>query len=241
MGARRAVHLPLVVKCMMDIEKAKRKGCFVTFEGIEGSGKTTQIKMAGAFLESQGIHTLITEEPGGTALGKKLRNLLLNRSAFNISKESELLLFLSDRAQHVREVILPALRVKQWVLCDRFSDATIAYQGFGRGLDRHFVKQVTNFAADALVPDRTLLFDLPVEQGLKRALQRASKVKNAHAEDRFERETLQFHEKVRAGYLALSNEEPQRIRVIDGRPVKTDVCREVSLCLVELIRSWKHD
>ena len=115
-------------------------GCFITFEGIEGCGKTTQIRMAGEFLEAKGIPVIVTEEPGGTALGAELRKLLLNRSDFEFCTESELFLFLSDRAQHVKELIMPALSRNMWVLCDRFTDATVAYQCFGRGLDRDVVR-----------------------------------------------------------------------------------------------------
>jgi dTMP kinase len=219
---------------------AEHMGCFITFEGVEGCGKTTQIRMAGNFLKSKGIKAIVTEEPGGTALGTELRRLLLNRSAFHLGGEAELFLFLSDRAQHVREVILPALQENQWVLCDRFSDATIAYQGFGRELDRNVVQQLTDFASASLMPDQTFLFDLPVEEGLKRALRRASRIESDRAEDRFEREALEFHERVRAGYLSLSREEPRRFRIIDGRQDITAIHLEVSRHLAELINARKE-
>lgn len=206
-------------------------GCFITFEGIEGCGKTTQIRMAGEFLSAQGMPVIVTEEPGGTVLGAELRRILLNRATFDLCKEAELFLFLADRAQHVKETIRPALRDGKWVLCDRFSDATIAYQGFGREMDPDFVRRMCDFSSGALKPDMTLLFDLPVDVGLRRALERASRIENAPLEDRFEREALTFHEKVREGYLYLARKEPERFRVIDGGKAVMDVHREVSFHL----------
>jgi dTMP kinase len=210
-------------------------GCFITFEGIEGSGKTTQIRLAGEFLQAKGIPVIVTEEPGGTALGVELRRLLLNRSAFDLCGESELLLFLADRAEHVRELIRPALDGNKWVLCDRFSDATLAYQGFGRGLDLDSVRKLTDFASGLLRPVLTFLFDLPVEAGLGRAMERVARAGDTPAEDRFERERIEFHRRVREGYLSLAREEPGRFVVIDGRKDVASVHREVSSCLLECI------
>jgi len=139
---------------------------FVTFEGIEGCGKTTQIRLAALWLKARGIPFLTTAEPGGTPLGRKIREILLNRGSFTIGAEAELLLFAAARAQHVREAILPALAEGWWVLCDRFADATLAYQGFGRGLDTAFIRTLNAFSALSLMPDMTLLFDTPVETGL---------------------------------------------------------------------------
>lgn len=212
-------------------------GRFITFEGIEGCGKTTQIRMAGEFLSAQGVSVLVTEEPGGTALGAELRRILLNRATLDPCEEAELFLFLADRAQHVREIIRPALRDGKWVLCDRFSDATLAYQGFGRGLDLDFVRRMCDFSSGALKPDRTLLFDLPVDVGLKRALERVSRIEKAPPEDRFEREALTFHEKVKEGYLYLARGEPERFRVIDGGQTVMEVRRDVSFHLSDLLKS----
>ena len=161
---------------------------FVTFEGGEGSGKTTQIRLAADWLKERGIPVLATAEPGGTPLGRKIREILLNRGAWTIGAEAELLLFAAARAQHVRETILPALEAGQWVLCDRFADATLAYQGFGRGLDIAFIRDLNAFSSLSLMPDLTLLFDLPVEIGLARAENRAAGVRPEAAEDRFEQE-----------------------------------------------------
>ncbi len=212
-------------------------GRFITFEGIEGCGKTTQIRMAAEFLRKEGIAVVVTEEPGGTPLGLELRRVLLNRSTFDLGGEAELFLFLADRAQHVREVILPALRENKWVLCDRYSDATLAYQGFGRGLALDFVRRLTDFSSGSLKPDLTFLIDLPVEIGLGRALERVARNSGEPAEDRFEREALTFHEKVREGYLSLAREEPERFQVLDGRQGIAEIHRDVSFWLAELLEN----
>jgi dTMP kinase len=205
---------------------------FVTFEGIEGCGKTTQMRLAAAWLTGRGISVLSTAEPGGTPLGLKIREVLLNRGSLEIDAEAELLLFAAARAQHVREVILPALRTGKWVLCDRFADATLAYQGFGRGLDAGFIRTLNAFSMLSLSPDRTFLFDLPVETGLTRAEGRTAGVRPEAAEDRFEREDQAFHERIRNGYLNLAAGEPERFRVIDGaadvETVHLEVCRRLA-------------
>ena len=149
-------------------------GRFITFEGSEGCGKTTQIGLAAAWLKERGIPFLTTAEPGGTPLGRMIREILLNRSSCTIGAEAELLLFAAARAQHVRETILPALNEGTWVLCDRFADATVAYQGFGRGLDTGVIRILNAFSAVSLKPDMTLLLDLPVTTGLARAEKRAA-------------------------------------------------------------------
>ena len=201
---------------------------FITFEGIEGCGKTTQIRMAGDYLRKRQIPVLVTEEPGGAPLGKHIRRLLLNQGDCRIDAKAELLLFAAARAQHVQEVILPALAAGRVVLCDRFSDATLAYQGFGRGLSLEFIKVLNEFSAAPLKPDLTLLFDLSVEVGLKRAIDRIAHIQGAPREDRFEQEDRAFHQKIRIGYLSLARNEPGRIRMIDAsRDVQTisqEVC-----------------
>jgi len=193
-------------------------GAFITFEGIEGCGKTTQIKKAADFLRRNNIDVFLTEEPGGSALGVELRRILLNRneSSAGISARSEILLFLADRAQHVDEIIRPALERGQTVLCDRYSDATIAYQGYGRGLDLDTVISLDRFSSLSLKPEVTFLFDLPAEAGLKRAFHRIAGNNAPDAEDRFENEDIRFHSRVRNGYLSLARNEPQRFRVIDS-------------------------
>jgi dTMP kinase len=210
-------------------------GFFITFEGIEGCGKTTQIKMGGEYLSSKHIPFIITEEPGGVPLGLEIRKILLNESSFAICAESEVFLFSAARAQHVRDVILPTLKENKVVLCDRFSDATIAYQGFGRGLDIHFIQKINETSTGQLKPDMTLLFDTPVEVGLQRAMERISLFEGASKEDRFEREEIKFHEKVRAGYLSLARNEPERFRIIDGTKSIDEVHREVCSHISTLI------
>ncbi|MHB9096916.1 MAG: dTMP kinase [Syntrophales bacterium] len=205
---------------------------FVTFEGSEGSGKTTQIKLAADWLKERGISVLSTAEPGGTPLGRKIREILLNRGTFAIGAEAELLLFAAARAQHVRETILPALDEGRWVLCDRFADATLAYQGFGRGLDTAFIRTLNAFSALSVIPDMTLLFDTSVETGLERAGRRTAGIRPEAAEDRFEQEDLAFHGRIRDGYLTLAAGEPERFRIVDGTAnidaIHAEVCHHLA-------------
>jgi dTMP kinase len=208
---------------------------FVTFEGGEGSGKTTQIKLAADWLRERGIFAMSTAEPGGTPLGRKIREILLNRGSCVIGAEAELLLFAAARAQHVRETILPALKEGKWVLCDRFTDATLAYQGLGRGLDAGFIKILNTFSAFSLTPDMTLLFDLPVATSLARAEKRVANDPPETAEDRFEHENDDFHARIRKGYLTLAAGEPERFRIIDGTADVEKVHREVCHNLTELL------
>jgi dTMP kinase len=191
-------------------------GWFITFEGVEGSGKTTQIRLAGEFLREKGLPVVMTQEPGGTPLGERIREILLNRGGFDISGEAEAFLFAAARAQHTDTVILPALERGEVILCDRFSDATIAYQAYGRGLPLETVREVCRFASRGLSPHLTLLFDLPEEKGLERAFRRIAGRDEDHREDRFEREHLDFHRRIREGYLAIAREEPGRVKVIDA-------------------------
>jgi dTMP kinase len=208
---------------------------FITFEGVEGCGKTTQARLAEVWLRERGVSVLATAEPGGTPLGRKIREILLNRGSCAIGAEAELLLFAADRAQHVRETIRPALEAGRWVLCDRFADATLAYQGFGRGLDADFIRTLNAFSTRTLKPDLTFLFDLPVETGLARAEKRAAGGRPESAEDRFEREERSFHGRIRERYLSLAAEEPERFRVIDGaasiEKVQREVCRHLTALL----------
>lgn len=209
---------------------------FITFEGGEGSGKTTQIKLATDWLRKRGMPVLSTAEPGGTPLGRKIREILLNRGSWTIGAGAELLLFAAARAQHVGETIFPALERGEWVLCDRFADATLAYQGFGRGLDAGFIRMLNAFSSQALKPEMTMLFDLPVEAGLARAKKRTAGVRTEAAEDRFEQEERAFHGRIREGYLSLAAAEPERFRIIDGAGSVEAVHREVCRCLEALQR-----
>lgn len=209
----------------------------ITFEGVEGCGKTTQIRMASKHLTTRGVPFITTEEPGGTPLGRKIREILLNRwpIPLSISPIAELFLFLAARSQHVGDVILPALEEGKWVFCDRFLDATLAYQGFGRGLDIDFIKTLHCFSADSLKPALTILLDVPVDVSLKRAMERIaqSQKEGAALEDRFEREEggMRFHQKIREAYLSIAKEDPKRYCIIDGsRDIQTvhkEVCNRL--------------
>jgi dTMP kinase len=191
----------------------------ITLEGGEGAGKSTQARALAARLSALGRRAVLTREPGGTPLGEVLRSIVLrhtvddDESRFRLDETAELLLFAADRAQHVDEVIRPALARGDVVLCDRFTDSTIAYQGYGRGLDRGAIAQTIALATRGLVPDLTILLDLPVEQGLAR---RYGDLGHARSADLFEREAQHFHQRVRDGFLALARTEPHRFLVVDA-------------------------
>ncbi len=193
---------------------------FITFEGIEGSGKTTQIRR----LAERVSDVLVTKEPGGTPSADRIRAILLDTSS-RLDPLAEMFLFAASRRQHVLEVIRPALTSGRVVLCDRFTDATLAYQGFGRLLDLDRLRMINQWATDSLLPDVTLLFDLPEELGLTRA-RRRNQVSVAD-EGRFEAEDPRFHRRVREGYLALAVAEPQRFAVVDATGTKDDVFERV--------------
>jgi dTMP kinase len=192
---------------------------FITFEGGEGCGKSTQSRALYIRLKRRGVPVLLTMEPGGTALGRCIRNLLKKQVDVAVSPEAELLLFNASRAQLVEEVILPALKKGLVVICDRFSDSSTAYQGFGRGLDINAVKSVNRFAAKGLEPDLTILLDIPPADGLQR--------KSGGAEDRFERELTEFHRRVRRGYRRMAISEPGRWLVIDGRLPRKEIANRI--------------
>ena len=189
---------------------------FITIEGIEGSGKTTQVRLLAAALEKDGRRVRLTREPGGTKLGADIRELLLHSST-PVGRLAELYLILADRAEHVDTVIVPALGAGEIVLCDRFSDSTLAYQAYGRELPLDAVRSAEAAARQGVLPDLTFVLDCPVAIGLARTLRRRGEA----AVDRFEGEPPDFHEKIRQGFLALARESPQRIRVIDStRPAE---------------------
>ena len=198
-----------------------------TFEGVEGSGKSTALRGLADALVAQGRNVVQTQEPGGCALGTTLRAVLLDARTQNLSERAELYLFLADRAQHVHEVVRPALEAGSVVLCDRFYDSTFAYQGHGRGLDLAMLRQLNEQATGGLVPDLTLLFDLPVETGLARARSRNAAEGKAQNEGRFEAEKFAFHQRVREGFLALAAAGPQRFRIIDASQGPEDVLAQV--------------
>lgn len=192
------------------------KGIWITFEGIEGTGKSTQIERLARVLTAAGRPVLLTREPGGTELGRDLRALLLRPTAVPMDPMSELLLYAADRAQHLAEIVLPALEQGQVVLCDRFLDATLAYQGYGRGLGVDSVLELHRRPPLDRRPRRTLLFDLDPAEALARARRRNAGAGLDETEGRFEQERLEFHRRVRAGYLELAAAEPARFRVIDA-------------------------
>ena len=188
---------------------------FITFEGVEGSGKSTQVKLAAARLRARGLPVLATREPGGTRIGRIIRSALLPSAHRELDPVAEWLLFEADRRQHVIQVVKPAIARGRFVLCDRFSDATEAYQQVGRRLDGKLVQRVDAAARDGLVPDFTLLYDLDPGQGLLRANRRGGR-----SVGRFERADLDFHRSVRDAYLAIARREPHRVKVLDaGKPV----------------------
>jgi dTMP kinase len=189
---------------------------FITLEGIEGSGKTTQVTNIVRHLESRGLECRVTREPGGTQIGQKIRALLLDPCNQELDPLAELLLYLADRAQHIREIIEPELKKGKTVICDRYFDATIAYQGYARQLDTTLLHTLHRLLFAELTPNITLLLDLPPEIGLARAWEQIQDGRRENSETRFEKEALKFHERVRAGYLALAHGEPERFRIIDA-------------------------
>ncbi|KUG22207.1 thymidylate kinase [hydrocarbon metagenome] len=205
---------------------------FITFEGIEGSGKSTQIKLVAEYLNRKKVPLIVTQEPSGTGIGRKIGSILFNREHNNMCSETEMFLFCAARAQHVREIIMPALKQNKVVLCDRFSDATYAYQGAGRGLDNKFIKLINDYSSMLLKPDLTLLFDLPVEIGLHRANKRNDNLKESSAIDRFEKENMDFHKRIRESYLSLLKNDPGRFRLIDANrdmdTIQEDVRKHIS-------------
>ena len=200
---------------------------FITFEGIEGCGKSTQSRKAWDLLRQRGVPALWTRQPGGCDLGVRLRALLLGREGEGLRPLSELFLYLADRAQHVAEVIRPALDAGKVVLCDRYTDSTVAYQGYGRGLDVSLLHQLNAVAVDGCHPELTLILDLPVETGLARARNRNADQGQTDREGRFESEETAFHQRIRDGYLALAEENPGRYAVIPAHGPPDEVFQRV--------------
>lgn len=190
-------------------------GIFITFEGVEGCGKTTQLRLLAQSLRERGHEVVLTREPGGCQIADRLRNILLDAANSNMTPTAELLLYAAARAQHVAEVISPALAEDKVVLCDRFTDATLAYQGYGRGLDRELISRLNSLATVNIRPDLTILLDCPAETGLGRAMARINS-SQGNREERFELESIHFHQRVRNGYLALAALEQDRFMVING-------------------------
>ncbi len=204
------------------------RGRFITLEGSEGSGKSTNLAWVRARLEAAGTPVIMTREPGGTPLGEKIRELLLDNRNHEMAVDTELLLMFAARAQHLHQLILPALAAGNWVLCDRFTDATYAYQGGGRGVSVERIAALEQFVQGDLRPDLTLILDVPPDVGLARASARGEP-------DRFEREQRDFFERVRGGYLALAEKSPARYRVVDASRTLPEVQAQLDAALSEIL------
>ncbi len=205
-------------------------GLFITFEGVEGCGKSTQIKVLQTHLEDLGFDTILTREPGGTPVAERIRALLLDPENSDLLPMPELLLYSAARAQHVGECIRPAMDAGKVVLCDRFVDSTTAYQGAGREMDAAVLETLHELSTGGLMPDVTFLLDLPVEMGLARAGKRG-------AADRLEQESVAFHQRVRDGFLALAQSEPNRIAVVDAAGTMDAVAGEITARLAPFLES----
>jgi len=205
-------------------------GRFITLEGGEGCGKSTNIKFIEQLLKSEGISVVVTREPGGTALAENIRQLLLDKEQESLAEETELLMMFAARAQHIKHVIEPALAKGSWVLCDRFTDSSFAYQGGGRNMDYAAITWLENFVQKNRRPDLTLLLDVPVEVGMLRAKKRG-------ALDRFELEKLEFFNKVRASFLDIAKNEPKRVRVIDAELGLSEVQSNITMLVKKFIHA----
>lgn len=200
------------------------EGVFITFEGIEGCGKSTQVKIIASTLQERGLPVVVTREPGGCPIADQIRSILLDAKNTALVATAELMLYAAARAQHVQDVILPALKAGKVVLCDRFSDSTFAYQGYGRHVDRSSIVWLNRMAQDGRNPDLTIILDLPVEEGLKRA-----RCRNGAdtTESRFETEVLDFHRNVKHGFDTLARMDYTRCRKVDASGSKEEVARTV--------------
>jgi dTMP kinase len=203
------------------------KGVFITFEGSEGSGKSTQIALALAYLKKRKLPVVFVREPGGVNVSEQIRDILLDVKNKNMTKECETLLYMASRAQLVREVIAPALKKGKIVLCDRFLDSTVAYQGYGCGVDLKFIYSLGKFATQNLVPDLTFFFDIDAKAGLLRI---------KRAKDRIEQRKLDYHNRVRQGYLALAKKEKKRIKLISSHQTREAIQDQVQIYLNKLLQ-----
>jgi dTMP kinase len=213
----------------------------ITFEGIEGSGKSTQAKRLRDWLQKRDIPCLLTREPGGTDIGKQIRRVLLDPSHIAMSPMTELLLYMADRAQHLAELILPELALGKLILCDRFFDATTVYQGIARQIDMKTIMMLHSIVLADLTPTKTILFDLPVEHGLARAWKRIHADQSEQNENRFEKESIQFHEQVRKGYLELANKSPDRFIIIDAGQPEMHVFKNIVSIVDRIILNSSDD
>lgn len=215
-------------------------GTFISFEGIEGCGKTTQIRLLDEHLRKTGYKTLLTREPGGTCISEKIRDILLSPESCGMTPETELFLYAASRNQHIAEKIIPALSEGKIVLCDRYADATTAYQGAARRLHPDTICEVHKIATGGLWPKLTILMDLPAERGLERALARNAQQHANGVSDRFEREELSFHERVREGYLKIAREEPSRVMIVDATRTVEEISKVVINIVSEMLSKQLH-
>ena len=208
----------------------KNKGIFITFEGPECAGKTTQIRLLKSYFESLDRETVVTREPGGTDIGEELRQIVKHHiSAVPVTDEAEVLLFAASRAQHVAELIKPALHRGAAVICDRFIDSTTAYQGYARGLEMSFIRKLNNFAISGTFPDITILLDLTAEESMDRSSKREETL---FIEDRIESEKIDFHKRVREGFLKIAEKEPERVKIVSA----IDEIENIHNKIVDLLR-----
>jgi dTMP kinase len=213
-------------------------GTFITFEGIDGSGKSTQLRLLHNFLRANGWNPLVTREPGGTPVGLRLRAALLDATE-EVDPLTELLVFAADRAQHVRRVIRPALEAGQVVISDRYADATIAYQGGGRGFPPELISEIVYLATEGLKPDLTVLFDVSIEESTHRTTRRSTGKNSANkaGRDRLDIEDAAFHTRVREAYMVIANAEPERIKVVDASGPVEQTHERVKDLIVSFLRS----
>ena len=216
-------------------------GTFITFEGIDGSGKSTQLRLLNNFLRENGSQVVTTREPGGTTLGLRLRAALLDATE-EVDPLTELLVFAADRAQHVRRMLRPALAAGNVVISDRYADATVAYQGAGRGFSPELISDIVKLATDGLKPDLTLLFDVSVDESTTRTTRRVSGRGGSgkNQRDRLDKETVDFHARVREAYLAIAKQEPERVKIIDTSGPVESTHERVKQILVPFLQSRGH-
>lgn len=211
-------------------------GTFITFEGIDGSGKTTQLRMLANYLKEAGCEVVLTREPGGTPVGNRLRGALLDAHE-EVDPLTELLVFAADRAQHVRRVLRPAIESGQLIISDRYADATVAYQGGGRGFPAELISEIIQLATEGLKPDLTLLFDLSVEESIARTSRRAN---GKHQGDRLDAEASDFHVRVRNAYLELARAEPDRVKIVETNRRHEETHECVKKIIVPFLKSRGH-
>ncbi len=211
---------------------------FISMCGVEGAGKTTQIQNLASYLKQKGKEVVVTREPGGTQIGKRIRRILLDPKSRNLDPKAELFLYAADRVQHIQELILPSLKQHKIVITDRFVDSTTVYQGFGRGLNMDLVEKINTMVLNGLKPDITFLLDLDPKDGLRRTQKQLHKGERMNNESRFEMENLRFHEKIRQGFLILAKKEPDRFFIVDASKPEAKVRDQILGKIGEIQIEW---